>query len=262
MNSPHRFGFLRRANWATLAFLVITLVSSVNLRGADSLAKKASFDIPAGPASETLKQFATQSGVQLIYAVDVADGVPTNSIKGTLSVRDAIDRLLAGTGLVVMERAGALAINRLGEPLPGDAAKNEQGRPASSRTARGEQGTLRLDTFEVMESKLLNMVHSPAPLAEPAKFFAEPFFRDDNSGKVGGVVYVDFPFFGTAPISPGHAPAPVSRVPEGVGIGAGDGFPLKRAFGAECFFTRPLRFLTRPFGIFTRPFYMGACSGH
>src|SRR5687768_6107338 len=76
---------------------------------------KRSFDIPAGLAETTLRQFADQAGGQFIFSATKVAGVRTNPIRGDFTPRDALDRLVAGTDLRVIhdERTGALTVDRV-----------------------------------------------------------------------------------------------------------------------------------------------------
>ncbi|MGH7946542.1 MAG: carboxypeptidase regulatory-like domain-containing protein, partial [Opitutaceae bacterium] len=87
-------------------------------RSAKAPASKKSFDIPAGDAFTTLKRFFTQSGEQLIYKADSLERVKTNAVKGEFTAREALDRMLAQTGLAVKEddKTGSLAIMPAAKP--------------------------------------------------------------------------------------------------------------------------------------------------
>jgi iron complex outermembrane recepter protein len=104
------------------------------------------FDVPPGEAAQTLKRYASQAGREIVFAESVGS-VPTNAVKGELTPREALDVLLADTGLVgtIDAKTGAIAIRR--ETL--EEAKNGESRPATSRTARSD-GPLRLDEYEVI----------------------------------------------------------------------------------------------------------------
>lgn len=75
------------------------------------------FNVPAGDATKTLKQFSRTSGVEVLYVVDGVRGVRTNAVSGRRTARAALNELLAGTGLVVVEDAlsGAVAVRRADE---------------------------------------------------------------------------------------------------------------------------------------------------
>lgn len=62
-------------------------------------AQSASFDIPAQPLADALRQFASQSGVQLVFAPAVGAGRTSHAVRGTLDAEAALRQLLQGSGL-------------------------------------------------------------------------------------------------------------------------------------------------------------------
>lgn len=97
-----------------LAFALVFLVASLD--AAEAGVRKF-FDLPASPAPTALKQFISQSGVQLLYAAKEISGVTTNPVRGHFTASEAVKRLLADTGLIAIETEnGAIAVNRV--PLP------------------------------------------------------------------------------------------------------------------------------------------------
>jgi catecholate siderophore receptor len=57
------------------------------------------FDIPAQPLPDALRQFARQSGVRVQVDARAAEGVRSHALAGEFTAGEALDRLLAGTGL-------------------------------------------------------------------------------------------------------------------------------------------------------------------
>lgn len=55
-----------------------------------------------------------------MFPAEIFDGVKTHAVKGPLTSREALDRMLAGTALrvVVDTKTGALAVRRAGPPSP------------------------------------------------------------------------------------------------------------------------------------------------
>lgn len=106
MITPSSFG--RSALSVALAF-----VFTVCAFAAESSRK--TYKLPAGDAAVTLKRFSEQSGEQIVYPVDAVRGVQTNAVSGEYAARDALDRLVAGTELRVVqdEKTGALAVSRV-----------------------------------------------------------------------------------------------------------------------------------------------------
>jgi hypothetical protein len=86
------------------------------------------FTIPAAAAEVTLETFSDQAGAQVIYLIEDVRGVTTQPVHGSFAVREALDRLVAGTGLVVVqdEKTGAFVVrrDRNGRP-PADAAESQ-----------------------------------------------------------------------------------------------------------------------------------------
>ncbi|WP_157622915.1 TonB-dependent siderophore receptor [Solimonas soli] len=67
---------------------------------AQSGAVAVDIDIPAEALDKALANLARQSGAQIVFASDVAAGKRAAALKGQYGVREALDRLLAGSGLV------------------------------------------------------------------------------------------------------------------------------------------------------------------
>lgn len=80
---------------------------------ADSGATK-SYNIPAGQAISTLKQFSAQSGLQIIFPESAVAGEETRAVTGRLTATAAISRMLAGTGLTFVrdQESGSFAVTR------------------------------------------------------------------------------------------------------------------------------------------------------
>ncbi|MDO9418128.1 TonB-dependent receptor [Pararhizobium sp.] len=57
------------------------------------------FDIPAQPLDAALNAFGRQSGLQVTLAAETSEGVRSNAVSGSLTPQQALDQLLAGTGI-------------------------------------------------------------------------------------------------------------------------------------------------------------------
>lgn len=119
-------------------------------------AKKA-FEIAAGEAATTLKQFASQAGEQLLYSPDDVAGVRTQAVQGTFTAREALETMLAGTKLTVRQDpgTGALAVH-VAPAKPGgdDVPETNPGAIQPEPRPRGEDETLELAAFTVTGSNL------------------------------------------------------------------------------------------------------------
>ncbi len=91
-----------RASAAAAAAVAMSL-ASVSLQAQQSDTPSATesaitFNIPAQALARALNRFGDIAGLQIVYAASLAEGKQSAGIAGTLSVRDALARLLAGTG--------------------------------------------------------------------------------------------------------------------------------------------------------------------
>jgi len=99
------------------------LAAVLTLSAAD--AAKKNFDLPAGPAGETLKAFARQASREIVFSADTVGGVPTKAVFGEYTPREAIEQMLADTGLVASQdnRTGAFAVRKGESPNAPRAAR-------------------------------------------------------------------------------------------------------------------------------------------
>jgi outer membrane receptor protein involved in Fe transport len=114
------------------------------------------FNLPAGEAEGALRQFSAQAGVPVMFPTEIAQGVRTPAVRGDLAPRAALDRLLAGTGLVAVPdpATGAFTVQRAAPPAasaPAPAAPRATSAAAAAaspaRTTATE--TVQLSVFEV-----------------------------------------------------------------------------------------------------------------
>ncbi len=70
------------------------------------------FNIPASLAEQGLRLFVRQAGVEAVFEVEEVRGSQTNAVEGRFTPRSALEALVAGTGLVVLqdEQTGAMAV--------------------------------------------------------------------------------------------------------------------------------------------------------
>ena len=140
----------------TLALASCLLALGATASAAEPAVK--TFDLPAGPAAETLKQFAVQSSREIVFAPQAVAKVTTQAVKGELTPAAALDAMLADTGLIATQdqKTGAFAVRKDERPNVSRAAQAASSdRPEG--TANSNEEVVRLDRFEVMGSKLLNM---------------------------------------------------------------------------------------------------------
>lgn len=61
-------------------------------------------DIAAQPLDKAIAALARQTGAQIVFSTALAEGKAAPAVRGTLTVREALQRLLAGSGLVLQAR--------------------------------------------------------------------------------------------------------------------------------------------------------------
>ena len=76
------------------------------------------YRIPAGPLDETLNRFGRESGLLLSFTQDQVQGLRSPGVQERATSVQALNRLLAGTGLVAQRSAqGALLLRKVAQPV-------------------------------------------------------------------------------------------------------------------------------------------------
>lgn len=77
-------------------------------------AAKAAFDVPGDVAEKSLKRFSVQAGRNVLFSSSVTNGARTRAVKGEMTPREALDAMLAGTGLVAVQdsQTGAFSVRK------------------------------------------------------------------------------------------------------------------------------------------------------
>ncbi len=159
---PHRLPqtCLRRVH-----VLALGLVFAWSSLLAHAATDKKSFDVPAGVAPASLKQFAEQAGGHVLYSVDDVTGVKTLAVKGEFTPREALNRMLAGTTLYIDSdpQTEALTVRKETEAEAKNVSRaiaEPSARPSTQDdhdVSIQAEKVVRLDTFEVFGQKTLNM---------------------------------------------------------------------------------------------------------
>ncbi|WP_082578604.1 TonB-dependent receptor [Lysobacter sp. Root690] len=93
--------------------LFLALLPCLSAYAADGAGGTARFDIPQQKLDTALSEYARQSGTQLLYSPELATGKKTGqAVRGEKTARQALDELLAGTGLnYATSASGAILIS-------------------------------------------------------------------------------------------------------------------------------------------------------
>lgn len=97
------------------------------------------YDIPAGPLADALSAFGTQSGLQVVYAPELAAGKRSRGVSGRHASAEALRRVLAGTGLTFDSLGNATVAIRqaVATPQPQTPAKPDR---SETPAQQGEEG--------------------------------------------------------------------------------------------------------------------------
>ena len=96
-------------------FLFLRFVVALLAPLAHAASGKRSYQLSAGDAAETLRQFIAQSGAQVFYLAPTVKGVKTHPVVGEFTALEAIQRMTTNTGLVVVQdrKSGAFMLHRV-----------------------------------------------------------------------------------------------------------------------------------------------------
>ncbi len=136
---------LAAAFLAAVAFTVPALAADTG---------KKTFDVPAGDAESALRRFSAMAGTEVIFEPEKLGGIRTNAVQGELTPREALNKLVEGTDLQVVQDAasGALAVRvaaASGRTKPVLVAKSTE---EVARTVVSEDA-LAMTPFEVKSDK-------------------------------------------------------------------------------------------------------------
>lgn len=128
---------LNRLRW------LACLVAFVSLARADGPAQK-NYDLEADDATVSLKSFSQQSGEQIIFLGSVVKGTTTHTVKGEFTASQALDLMLAGTGLYAVrdEKSGSFAVNRSPTAKPDNDPNAQRAALGVTESGRPEEKTL------------------------------------------------------------------------------------------------------------------------
>ncbi|MBN8803276.1 MAG: TonB-dependent receptor, partial [Stenotrophomonas acidaminiphila] len=117
------------------------------------------FAVASQPLGEALNRLAETAGVQIMVPPDLVRGHTAPALAGQYTVQQALDRLLAGTGLVHRStRGGVITIARAAAPAPSS-------RPSPPTAAAQPAETQELSTVQVTGSRIKRAeVEGPSPV--------------------------------------------------------------------------------------------------
>jgi iron complex outermembrane recepter protein len=174
-----------RGVWlATSAFAGLSAFVSAGAASAQGApAPTYQFDIPAEPLGQALTDFSTASAQQIIMSEDVAKGRVTKGLHGRYTTREALNLLLADTGLVAESSASGVLMVK---SKNGEAAQIE--RAADTQGSAIEMVTV---TAEKREESSQNVPMSLTALSGEQLARQHDFRFEDYVGSVPGLTLID-----------------------------------------------------------------------
>jgi iron complex outermembrane receptor protein len=135
-------GRLRLALLASTMLALNWTAPAVAQSAAPAQASQQSISIPAGPLTPALNRLAAQAGLQILFDAGLAQGKTTRGVSGNLTPTQALDAILAGTGLSARFAGGNQVVLSITT-----ASTEDVGQPA------GEDGAMILDPITIYGSR-------------------------------------------------------------------------------------------------------------
>jgi outer membrane receptor protein involved in Fe transport len=107
---------------------------------ADAPSEKREFSIAAQPVSQALREYAQQSGDQVVFYSEVGKGVESTPVQGSLTREEALQRLLLDTGLQA-ERVNAKTVAISAVPALKSDLRQHPAEPAPLRLGQSSERT-------------------------------------------------------------------------------------------------------------------------
>ncbi|WP_324695047.1 TonB-dependent siderophore receptor [Novosphingobium aerophilum] len=99
---------------------VFALAASAPALAQNARSAARNFDIAVQPLPGAIRQYMQQSGIQVAYPADLAEGVNASAVKGEFGSAEALSRLLGGTGLTFrFTGAGTATLERAPQSASG-----------------------------------------------------------------------------------------------------------------------------------------------
>ncbi|SHI32089.1 TonB-dependent siderophore receptor [Pollutimonas bauzanensis] len=100
--------------------LAVLLGLAAPLAQAQADSPAAQISLPSQPLAQSLNALARQAGLTLIVRPELVAGRSAPAVTGTLTVREALDRLLSGSGLSARLDGGSVVVSPMAAPGAGD----------------------------------------------------------------------------------------------------------------------------------------------
>ena len=166
LNTVRLQGQYRKTLWWRGCMLVLVMFAAATMAKAEGLDEPAEFDIPAQGLDSALLAFSEQGKIQVVVSTDAVSGQETEGIEGEHTPREALEQILASTGLIYSSVGlETVAVSTLEEESPGKVqstpsprlmAQNKESRATvdqeSDNTREGDQSPARIRTRDDVDA--------------------------------------------------------------------------------------------------------------
>lgn len=160
-------------------------LAALSLAGA-AQAQVKTFNLPSQPAVKAIPEFARQAGIQIIAPAGQLSGAVTPELRGDLDVRQALQRLIAGTGLEVASDTGTIITLRrssaAGAESPAPAAQDVAELVVTGSRIRGVAPSSPVMTYRTSDLKDAGY----GDLGQLIRSIPQNFAGGQNPGVVAG----------------------------------------------------------------------------
>lgn len=148
----NRMVAVRRLSVYRVIACLMLLLGAPGLQAATSLDSTHAFDLQARPLGDSLRQLAKQAQLQILFAPALVDNKVAPVVRGTFTAREALERLLAGSGLEAQEQSPGVLIVRP-SPTPDPPAPRAQKTQAIEKSSAEAESTVGLEEIVVTAQK-------------------------------------------------------------------------------------------------------------
>ncbi len=184
-----------------LAFAVLVLTAQVHAQAQQAATEVRPVEIPAQPAAQALQVFVKQHNFQLLYAPELVRGVNSKPVSGSMSAREALARMLDGSGLQIVETGpNAATLRQVAAPAP-RASGAQTGSGGASAAADGAESeadsgpkaptvaataAARVLRFDLPAGEAADTVNKAAELAGVKVKFKDEDLRGIRTNRISG----------------------------------------------------------------------------
>ncbi|MFT4196693.1 MAG: TonB-dependent receptor [Pseudoxanthomonas sp.] len=112
------------------------------------------YDIPAGTLGDGLKQFSLQSRLQLLAPPELTAGLHSKAVRGSYTAQQALEQLLAGSGLSWQFVNASTVVIKKAEPASAKPAPKPQAKKDAAAQGSADADPTTLDTLTITGTRI------------------------------------------------------------------------------------------------------------